>query len=416
LGNLFFQSDVGSSVKLESNDSLRLREGRMLVGAQRSSVIVSADKVDVTCPEQVIVIISTAPEKATRITVLDSPDGADVPVKVNGEVVSSLTRGQEAIVSSKDIGDEELISVDGIAREPIGGRIEQQGLHIQKARVPVARLLATDPLIGGPCHSSESAPQSAWLYNRLSNRYHSDLASQSSSQLISQLPSDKYYPEGTTSYLMCGQGESNATTGGAMAKSNSAARTGGIRLAADSELSEVGPGVFNLTKGAALAAPIHPIDIKVGDATLKLKPHSAVLISLDKNITRVLSMAGSGSEQCELQIGRYKVPMNPGKEVGLVANQNVPTRELISADGVGRRAMHLIPFANDSELLVADFSLVDAMKVYPLLTSLRKSRDGADRGLAEQIIRTAASLSLSIDRSRGPYGYGRELKTSVKTF
>ncbi len=176
LGGSQVQGQPGAIFSVKPDKTFVLTSGRMLAGAGEKGLTVQlgSSRKHIMLKGKTIAIVDAQSKAGVRVTVL-SGDGPDaVSVGVGDETLVALRTGEEALLV--DQGDnEELIPVDGVERLPIGGSVTKLGLTMQKASVPVDKLVKREPLLtccfGVPGSTPHAVCHESWVAKRLHQLY-----------------------------------------------------------------------------------------------------------------------------------------------------------------------------------------------------------------------------------------------------
>ncbi len=438
------QGEAGTIFAVKPDSTFVLASGRMLAGAGQNGLDVQVGSSDqiVRMKGQTIAIIDAAAKSGVRVTVLagDGPDAA--AIRAGNQPLMSLAVGEEAVfVDQAD--SEELIPVDGVERQPIGASVTKFGLRMRKASVPVGQLVNKEPLlrccfsVGGS--SAQTICHDSWVARRLHQLYGEpeepaitqEIGPSSGARRISQVQPTGY----TTAGWAHGTGVATGATEALpysrriMGSSKSVIATvlddseiytlandvqpvsylgagvpTDVRFSENAELVTVGAGHYRLVKGSVLTTADKELTIDTKDGTVVSRGGAVALISSEGGITRVYDLNDRQKGDVRVLADRHSYDLLPGCEVGVVRGATkAEAVQRVRAAQMGRRKMQIVQVNENTQLVTNDFSLVDVLHGSSLLANLNKSAVASDRRLFADILKMAAVLSMTTDRTRGSY-------------
>lgn len=143
------------------------------------------------------------------------------------------------------------------------------------------------------------------------------------------------------------------------------------------------------------------IDITVGKHLIRIGPKSIVLISKDKQTTKVCPLYESGSNSVCLLTGTMSTRIFPGQEV-ILAEDESSLNLTLQNDGIGRRKTHVDSLPEIGVLHRGEVSAISLIENNYLLTKLVQSTDAQDKQVTNKLVKVAASL-MTVTSSHGPY-------------
>ncbi len=334
----------------------------------------------------------------------DSPEAASF--NVGSEPVVVLGTGQEAVIV--DAGStEELISADGLVREQIGAPMTRFGLKVQKSSVPVAKLLQKETLLTCcfilPSTSPNIVCRSSWVSKRLHQLYENENESQPAPPTVhKQSNSNQPFSLNYSDLILCSDSStSNAFTPASYASS---AVPSDMRVEAGTELVNIGSDHYKLATGTLLALANKQTTIDTAYGTIICQPGSAILVSTDRAITQVLNLVDHNNGDVIVIAHKRSYNLAPGGAASIVATPSkTKAVNLTCREKLARRRMQILDVNPNTQLVVNDFSIMDALQRIPLLSNLHKCSNRADQHLFSNIVKMAAVLSMTTDRTRGSY-------------
>jgi hypothetical protein len=169
------------------------------------------------------------------------------------------------------------------------------------------------------------------------------------------------------------------------------------------KIVKVGENHYSLLHGAVLIHSNHNVVVDLPHACVKVKAGAVVLLSSLKGVSCVRNFSDNHRGDVSVQIGSSTTQLAPGREVSIVEGKRSDDVQRALGDGIARRSIehHLL---DGVTAVNSDFSIIHAMLVHPLLKQARSSRDPHDKLLIAKTMKTAAAVSLVIDKAKGPYG------------
>ncbi len=177
-----------------------------------------------------------------------------------------------------------------------------------------------------------------------------------------------------------------------------------LRLGQDAEVVNVGPGHYRLVKGTVLTSGVNKLTIDTEHAAVVAKAGTAVLISTNGGFTQVLNLLDRAKGDVNIIADMHSYSPGPGRAVGIVSGASkTEAVKLVCKERLARRKMQILDVSNNTQLVTNDFSVLDALQRISLLSNLRKSPVASDQQLFSNMVKIAAALSMTTDRSRGSY-------------
>lgn len=414
----YVQGQTGTTFEVSEEKTILLRDGRMLLAAGKDGLRVQIGKKILELKEDTIGIVDAREDKPTRLTILDAKSNDAAVIKVNGEKLVALNAGQDALLADQALVEEELIAVDGVEREPVGGVIQKAGYRVQKASVDVQKVLQSEPLLTccfgmrKASGKNSSLCSSIWAFKQLKDRYPN--ASQESiverendkEAQRGQRPTSMRFDDGTRPMWLTPSTPSGRYQWRADGDLQFVALmvpsvapppvASEIRLQSGSKLDRLAADHYLMTAGTAIIQPIHSLRFDTPHASIFAKSGSTVVVSSDTEITRVLDIADTWAADVRVQVGKRILNLGPGREAVVLPAGHSDPLDLVSADQLGRRKMRIVPINDKHQVAMDEFSLVNALFSVPLLKDMRSSQVERDRKLYGTILKTAAAVTVSV--------------------
>lgn len=163
----------------------------------------------------------------------------------------------------------------------------------------------------------------------------------------------------------------------------------------------------------------HRIDLKCGTVLLHSNktqtvdtPHASILVkagtvavvTTSDEATQVFDLSDTRVGDVAVTIpGKAIYHLGPGKEVTIALGDCDPF-DSMTADGIGRRNVHVEELTEENLVVVTnDFSILHALLKHPVFNQMQQSSAPEERNLLDKALKTAAALSLTVDRTRGAY-------------
>lgn len=167
------------------------------------------------------------------------------------------------------------------------------------------------------------------------------------------------------------------------------------------QMTKLGENHYSLSRGSMLMKVEAPLRIDTPHATVFAKPGSIIMLTTTGMLTRVADMVDTRKDGVIVKLDQYEHSLLPGKEVTISSLRHHPMNALLSDDLARRRIKETE--VGGLKVIGADFSIMDALIKHPLLKAVRTSDRDIDRDMLKRIEKTAAIVSVLIDRQAGPY-------------
>jgi len=175
----------------------------------------------------------------------------------------------------------------------------------------------------------------------------------------------------------------------------------GFKLASKTTVERVGIDHYKLERGNLLFQSQHSTRIDTQHGQIFVKSGAIVLMTAGRSIIRVRDMHDNHTQDVVFVVRGQTVNLSQGQEA-TITDTTGEALPLVYEDGMSRRAINLTDHAG-LQIVTADFSILNAFMLQPLLQDLRRSKASNDVRMTNSIMKTAAAISLTIDRYKGPY-------------
>lgn len=397
------RGQAGTEFEVTQEKTILLKDGRMLVGAGSEGMTMQVAGEMVTMKPDTVALIESRANKPMRVTVINGNHEDAVTVSKDNQEVARVSKGQEAIIADSPLADEELIPTDGVERQPIGGTIVKQGLQVKKNTLSVAELEEKDPFLAACRKKKEKERLGNVSLNTGSHQaeiaksndlmpiayWHGNLDQSNAYEISSNVPMQP------GKYQFNGDGDWKLVAFTPMAAN--------IRLGKGSRIEETGNNSYRLVSGTALIEAADEMTVQLGNASIHLTKGATVAVYTDGTTSGVQDLCDLGVGKVFFVADKKYLSLRPGQEAVLTVGPSTGVGHKIAADQLGRRRMKVVPIQEATHLVTSEFSLVDHMNKNHLLKGLRSSPEKHDQKLMNSILKSAAALSLTVDRSHGPY-------------
>lgn len=159
--------------------------------------------------------------------------------------------------------------------------------------------------------------------------------------------------------------------------------------------------VVKLERGVILSYFDLPTRVNTDHCSVHMDRGSIVMISTSPLITRVRNFADNHANSVRVVVEGKYITVSPGRELNIGANGS-EISAIVHNDGMSRRNIRNLKTDN-GKVVLAEFSILNAMTRHPLIIELRKSAEQKAKEIVNKITKTAACLHIISDREKGPY-------------
>lgn len=373
---------AGSTMKSNTDGSVSLSRGKMLVMAGDKEITIKTGKGEAILPTGSAAILETTDAGVVRIASLA---GEPTTFVMNGKEVIVIKNGEESVVASVDNREEELIPIDGVERMEINAKIVVGRNVIARNKVNQSQLLHTIPAFDcdfGCFH--------------LPARKKLDSLRQASTPGNQRQTSQKPAPDALLSPV------SYVWPLAPRASSTLELATGAIDVMymAGTSISVADKSMVRLRQGEALIRTREKAVILLGTHHVDVKANSTVFIKKEGEGVRVINLGDHAANSVMLRLqAKQTVAVSPGNQVVSHENERSLHEMLDSSAPIRRtRLSKQNGFVASSEV-----SLTSLFLEYPVLQELSVSKDKSRRAIMHDLQKFIVSLQLAT-QSHGGYG------------
>lgn len=361
----FLQATEGTQLQVAGADGVNVSNGQVVVKAGATELTFRSASAEVTLKPHAVAVIESNPGQPTSIVALDALGEDGVTVHVGSDSYT-LQPGEKIMITGR-VSTTQLANGVQTGETSAAGRDNR---HVVRASVNL----------------SEYIPKMAFLQCRdCAFRDYLD----SKFQQDGRISRNTYSGNGL---LPVAYVETNSTQ---------AATTTGFLKSTTAVVDSIGTNHFKMDAGNLLFEAQDSTRIDTPHGQLFAKPGAIVLMAVEHGVTRVRDLHDESPDDVVFTVDGRSIPLSPGREVTLT-NQAGEALPLVYQDGMSRRGITLTEHAG-TQIVTADFSILNAFMLQPLLRDLRASKASNDIRLTKSIMKTASAISLTIDRYKGPY-------------
>ncbi len=185
---------------------------------------------------------------------------------------------------------------------------------------------------------------------------------------------------------------------------NAQAQDGSDRMqpSPDARLSRISDDSYSLESGSVLIHKYKPVHLRTPHAEIFVQKHAVALVTVDPSVTHVLDLYDWRVGSIKVSIGKRTKSLGPGAEASVVvADDQTQAQQYVLHDGFRRRRMKCTPLGDHHFYITDECSIIDAVLKQPLLGQLKNSASKSDRTVFDEIVKTAAAMSTTIEQE--PY-------------
>ena len=385
----FLQATQGTQLQVANSQNIKVSNGQVVVRAGDTAMTLLPASAEVTLKPHAVAVIDSREGQPTSVTALDALGTDGVVVHV-GKESYALQPGQQIMITGHiSKGD-----LAGGSTELADQTSEEDHTYVLRASVNL----------------SEYVPKMAFLQCRTcAFRHYLDSKFQKDGQIAEKTPTPGMSNIAPTAPQVVGavgptkQLRPVAYFEPTAEKDGDKLTSGpvGFRHATRVAIESIGENHFKLDTGNVVFQSKNPARIDTPHGQVFIKSGAIVLMSAGPRITRVRDLYDSHPKDVTVLLAGHTVELSPGREA-TISDTNSESLALLYADGMSRRN---VTIANQAGLQVvtADFSILNALMVQPLIVQVRRSAAAEDVRMTNTIMKTASAISLVIDRYKGPY-------------
>lgn len=453
VNNALIIGAAGTIIWPEKDNSLMLRQGRVVALVGKDPISVSTRYGDVRmAPNCTVIVQQTSRGVLSASNVSDKAVSMQITRDGKTETLTA-DAGEELVVADDSLADEELIAVDGVEREPIAGVVKIPGMKIAKSKINVQMMLDREPLI--VCNFGTFSV----VQRRMKNLKHGDTrpaislnrndagAATSFDSLLSRsagigstsvaqairlrgdqaplVPADASGSAGIAPPAVKrapGNAPSDPSANvrrtdlmpiayrapAAVPSTDSGVQTISSASAllkhnghADATVDKTS-GAITLTAGELLVAAGRDTMIKAGASTIYVKSGALALISRQQDLLKVRALWENSTGSIRQHVGKQCWNIAAGQET-VLGTTKAAIAGVVSGDQIGRRRARIIELAGGFAMYRSEISLPALMVGVDFLNQICRSKSATDRLIAGKIFKMAAALNQAT-ASHGNYG------------
>lgn len=403
----------GSTFAPSGNHSVTIKEGRLAIAAGSKGTHVNTMFGTVDIPDGSAGILEQKVAGVVRLVNL-AGDNITVNVSANGKSKSlSAAIGEELVIAANSVDEEELISTDGVDREPITGAVTVAdiGLKSRKSRVDRLMMANKEPLLVCNMGCMTAASKKRWekviqsmngksapIAQSTQGRKVSSINRSAAAQNLTSIEPavlDESVLKPIRFLQSAASSPQNLSIQTLTTKSCSVKHTTSTKVSIESS------GILNLKEGEVLIHAAQATVVKSGSSTLSLDPGSVALIRNTAGLLKVVNLYEPKGHSIKAVIGRHALTLASGQEVIVGANDGSVPSEL-KRDATGRRRIKQVDIAKGSTIMRSEVSLVSLLGRDELLSKLLKSNAPYDRQISKKLIKMAVCVN-QVTAGHGAY-------------
>lgn len=390
----FLQATQGTELQIANADGVKIGKGQVVVKAGEEEIIMMPASAQVTLKPHAVAVIESLPGQPTTIVALDALGEDGVTVRV-GQNAYKLQPGEQIMVTeNKDSS--------GQAKSSTAAADLQEHTYVLRASVNLAEFI----------------PKLAFLQCRTcSFRHYIESEFQKDGKIAATVAPDAVISQGPqpkdagvlqsvskspTALLSNGitpiafiEGRRNEASDGGLAD------PAGFRFGTKTAILKIATDHYKLETGNVLFQSPNDTRIDTPHGQLFVKSHAIVLLTTGRGMTRVRDLHDNHITDVVFVVDGHSVNLIPGKEATIVdtVGEVLP---FVYEDGMSRRGL-IIAKQGRMQIVTADFSILNAFMLQPLMIDLRRSKEPSNVRMNNSIMKTAYAISLVNDRYKGPY-------------
>jgi hypothetical protein len=369
VANQVFTGDLGGSrevvlvgdpgTSLTKGDTVVLHTGKVFVDTGNEPMKLHTRLGTVTISKQSSAIVESEPGKPIRVLATSTESDGEVSLQHGEEQPISLKSGEQAVVSDKDLTEEELISVDGKTPALVSGGVHMIGRKAAKMTASV-EVLDREMMIAGRVIRLSGAGRA--VSNRIAR-----------------------HSGNSASWIAAKASQSGSAT----QQSNDALQmlaTENSRFIRDKQ------GNITLEKGNFFFGL--PAKTAIKTSMAEVSGVAGALVTVEKTTNAVRIKSCSGPEHVNVKVGDKTLNLNVGQE--MLITDHIPSKpEMLPEDGIGRRSLTTYSIDDHTKAVVGDFSMISFLKNSDQMTALRSGSNGRSDQLLARLVKTAAAVHMT---------------------
>jgi hypothetical protein len=400
---------TGTIFAAHKDHRVKLQEGRLVLVTDRRPLTVETDRGEITVPEDSVSIIDESSSGVVRVLSLSGKDTKCSVGTGSQQTLISATSGQEVVVADASIGEEELIAVDGVERQPVGGTITVGKMQVRKQTFDRKRMWEIEPLFS--CKMTDQwdpvRRQVTKLRQNMGGQQIGEKTEKTEPSPLSQLNVPALPPGPATADNLADHLQPIAyrTPTNSMPPVSTlrelSSKGAVVKFNSSSQVSMDADDLFTLSKGDLLVTTTKHTVIRCGKYHVAIDPGTIALISMSGNTMKVHDLWESKGSSMHVYAGPKLVSMTVGQEL-IVSGTESPIAQEMRKDQIGRRRVHMYQLSKAEAAAQAEVSIVSLILCNHLLSEVFHSKQAADHSLSEKLIKMAACLTQAT-ATHGPY-------------
>jgi hypothetical protein len=407
----------GTEFKPSPGRTIDLNEGRMVAITQSKVLVIATGFGNVNVPADSAAVIDHMYPGVLRVASLAGQQAEVSVIGKDGTTKNmSAPPGEEVVISDESVAQEELIPIDGVDREPIGGKIAFAGLSVGKQKFDRKQMADREMLLN--CNMGNMFISIKRQVDKLKQQMGAVTAASpggSGGSPKATLPNNKILKAalpvnaqlsaigGTNSSFnkVSFSGDKEMIAGGVSAPRTIFNDFAIAKYSGSTDVRFAESDVVVLEKGQMLVAAVKKIHVKSGYYVVEIAPGTIAFVDANDKLVKVRNMWEETANAVSVVANGKSVAVGSGGELVLGQTNGLVTAE-VKADPVARRRVRLFDLPGAHVVARSEVSIVSLIQNSKLLSELVKSENESDRQLAEKMIKMAACLAQTT-ASHGPY-------------
>ncbi|MBI4533036.1 MAG: hypothetical protein HY711_03735, partial [Candidatus Melainabacteria bacterium] len=390
----------GTIFAVSQDRAILLKEGRLVAIAGKQNLLISTQQGNIEIPSDGTVIVERKPSGVIRVANLAGSDTI-VSIKSGQQSKSIAARtGEELVVADSTLSDEELIPVDGIEREPVGGAVVVSGVKIQKQKFNVQDMANKEALLLCNMGCFSIAIRKKIDFIKQNNIGHEQLSPQGTTNKIKAYIPANRQAIGNSNDTIDGTGLvpiSFTQPTGLMNTAASGIRTlsttsGSFKHNGRTKLGLETSGQVNLSQGETVIAAHKNVVIKSGVYLVSVNGGTIAWIGKEGNVLKVRNIWDTSHHAVKLYANNKTVCLSAGQEV-VAGPDDGSVMKAMKSDFLGRRRIRSFGLTGSQSIVHSDFSLLSLAHNSNIVNLLLKSSNRDDRTIAQKLIKMSACLT-----------------------
>jgi hypothetical protein len=397
----------GTAISAAPDDhTIKMKTGKMVAMSGKNGLVVETAKGKVTLPADSSAVIEENEKGVTRVAYLTGGAGTvEVGSGANKRILNA-DAGEELIVASIDMPDEELIPIDGVDRVTIGATIKVGSLQVKKGSYNKKMMAEREKLLNctGGCYP-------VVMKNKF-NKLKADLDNTGTPGAPSGPGGPGTHGAGRKISMVepAAQVDSAYKAVAAIQRPTFVAPnvvtvdTEGTRIKHDGSAKFVmeQPTLIGLTSGELMIAAEHKTIVRCANGFVELLPNTIALVKKDKNCLKVRNIWDRSNNSIRAYAGGKMMPIGVGHEV-LVSDPGQDMNKLLKTDGLSRRRITRFLLNNNQSAMNSEVSFLGLTAESPVLARVFKSEREDDKELSSKFSKMAVILNV-VTGKHGNYG------------